>query len=556
MPAASTILIEITEPDGTVHDITPYVMFESATFEYQAGALPGTCDLSLRDRNRSLVFGSASNSWAGINVGSEISLKVDGVKQWGGLLMEIERVFAFDVVDTTVIADVETRQFHLRGVDYNAWFDRLVIRDTADYKRAIVVPGVHYDGDIIRNFLPDYLDVPDGVTFPESKIEDITEFGVVWSVNEDRYRVTGSRLPTQGDPWRKAMENFAWRSAAVWYIDAAKRVNFKSLETAMSDFIFTDYNPDGVTTIGCRAVSASQDGSQIITDALVWGGLEALADGEGTEASGTYFARYPSGAIADDDEQEAVDARTRYGRWQYAEVNFNRGDDQRSVNNRAKAIIMGPPGVWRQQQSGMREPLWNITLTWYAHNIPGAQYLVPGQVVTIMLYVMGHEKAGGQWVPLVQTLPLRQVSVSFPEIPADNGGGYKGWVEYTGNFGIAATDNRQLWRFILRQHKRNTAASAGDYETTGTVTESSTTHGYNAPGQVSLTPDGVTTVFNITTAEGQVPYISGTTAVYLNGLQQRKGFEYTESDATTGEITFYTAPLADDTLYVTFRAGY
>ena len=63
-------------------------------------------------------------------------------------------------------------------------------------------------------------------------------------------------------------------------------------------------------------------------------------------------------------------------------------------------------------------------------------------------------------------------------------------------------------------------------------------------------------MFNITTAEGQIPYISGTAAVFINGLQQRKGTDFTESDATTGEITFVTAPLATDEVSVQFRAGY
>lgn len=554
MPAPSTILIKVIEPDDTEHDITPYVLFQETHFEFQGNATPGTFDIALRDTQRELVFGHAGNSWAGINVGAEVYLFVDDVKQFGGILMEIERHFAFDVVDTSDIGEVDTRMFTLRGVDFNIWFDKRVIRDTDNYKRGITIPGVHYDGDIIRNFLPDYIDVPPGVTFPEARIEDIEKFGIVWSVNEDSYRVTGTKLPTQGDPWRKAMENLAWRSAAVWYIDAAKRVNFKSLETAQWDYVFTD-RPQSANHIGCRAVNAVQDGTPIVTEALVWGGLQELADGTGTEPSGSFFAKYPSGAIDDDDEQEAVNAKNRYGLWQYAEVNFQRGDDQVSVRNRAKAIIMGPPGVWRQQQSGMREPLWNLTLTWFAHNIPGASYLVPGQVVTIMLYVMGHQR-GSDWIPLVQTLPLRTVQISFPEIPANNGGLYKGWVQYTGTFGISLSDNRQLWRFLLRQHYKNTAAKAGDYETYGFVTNASTTHGYNAPGEVTLDPDGTTTVFNITTAEGQIPYISGTAAVFINGLQQRKGTDFTESDATTGEITFVTAPLATDEVSVQFRAGY
>ncbi len=561
MPDPSTIQIKAIEPDDTEHDLTPYVLFQTARFEYQANAIPGTFEFTVKDPGQELVFGSTSNSYAGINVGAEIYLIIDGVRQFGGILQQIDRLFAFPAVDTSTVGEVTARQFTLRGSDFNLWFDKRVIRDTNDYTRGIVVPGRHYDKDIIQNYLPDYLDVPPGVTFPNSTIEEIEEFGVKYNADGTFDRVTGWKMPHQGDVWRVAMERLAWRSGAVWYIDANKRVNFKSLERTEADVMFVDHNPHTVPPIqanspyrvGCRAVHASQDGGPIVTDALVWGGLEELATGNN---DGIFFGRYPRGSVDDDTEQRAVDARERYGRWQYAEINFAQGDDQISVNNRARAIVMGPPGTTQWGfTGGFHLPLWDITLTWFAHDLQGL-VVHPGQVVQIMLYVMGHEKPSGQWVPLHQVLPLRTVSISFPQIPSIEAGQFKTWVQYDGQFGINYSDSRILWKFITRGYRRNTAASAGDYEFHGTVGATSTVAGFNAVGEFTLIPNGVKTVFNLQrSGPTNQAYLGSTSEVYLNGLLQRRGFEYEESDPSEGEITFYTAPHADDTLFVRVRTA-
>lgn len=59
--------------------------------------------------------------------------------------------------------------------------------------------------------------------------------------------------------------------------------------------------------------------------------------------------------------------------------------------------------------------------------------------------------------------------------------------------------------------------------------------------------DGINLIF--TTA---VPYISGSTHLYLNGLRQRKGgFDYTESGV--GTITMIEAPRVGDTLLIDYR---
>jgi hypothetical protein len=79
------------------------------------------------------------------------------------------------------------------------------------------------------------------------------------------------------------------------------------------------------------------------------------------------------------------------------------------------------------------------------------------------------------------------------------------------------------------------------------VTASSTSTVYGAQFSDAPTPaaDSSTTVFNITFG-----YITGSTQVYQAGLLLTRGTDYTESDPTTGEITFTVAPTTGVSLWV------
>jgi hypothetical protein len=70
----------------------------------------------------------------------------------------------------------------------------------------------------------------------------------------------------------------------------------------------------------------------------------------------------------------------------------------------------------------------------------------------------------------------------------------------------------------------------------------------------SGTVDGINTVFTVS-----LPYVTGSTAVWLNGVLLRKDLDdgWTESDPSTGEITLKEAPLSSgpcpDVLQVFFK---
>lgn len=53
----------------------------------------------------------------------------------------------------------------------------------------------------------------------------------------------------------------------------------------------------------------------------------------------------------------------------------------------------------------------------------------------------------------------------------------------------------------------------------------------------------------------QDAYQAGSMTVYLNGLEQRPGFEYTESDPVTKMFSFYDAPLTGDQLWIVYTSS-
>jgi hypothetical protein len=408
LPPASTIEIVY---DGV--DITDFVLFNSARFESQANAAPGTCSVTVKDITRSLSF----------QVGKELYLFVDGVKLFGGIVMRVGRTFAVPADDTSDLSSVETRQWVLEAVDFNIWFDKRVIRNTADYTHGIVINAPVDDDEVIKDYLQSYIDVPPGVDMSTHVDRVFTFPGTNLGWNTPGYHWG---FKQQGTTWREQMELIASYSAAVYYIDGDKKLHYHSLETATMPWRFVDTAPNSTNRVGCREVSATEDGSLLVTDALVWGGL--------SEEGSIYFSRYTDST-----------GLSNYGRWQFAESDFGKGNDQQSVTDRAKAIVKGPPGTAGDVVGGFRFPVWRVKLSWYAHSIPRVggvpQHIRPGYVVPIELKVLG--LSGSKTL----LLPLRSMSVSFPQLAGDG----QAWVRFDGDFSLSYNDSRFLWRYILKR---------------------------------------------------------------------------------------------------------
>jgi hypothetical protein len=539
MPTRSSITITY---DG--NDITDHVIYESATFDMNANATPGSFSFRVKDTGRDQTF----------EVLNEVTLTIDGKKLFGGYVQTVKRGYAFPVVDTSVIANVEERIWEIAGSDYNILFDRLVINDSSDYTSIITVEE-GWDDQVISRIAP-YFDVPAGFDWT-TRVQRIAELGI-----DDKS--TKFKLPTQGTKFREVMEGLRTRSAATYYIDADMKLVWTAVGDTENSWGITDRG--GVTGfIGVRELTASQDGTSMVTDALIWVGNEIYADEdqEQEDGSGLFFYRFPDPPANDltvegkkiytkEDEQKGIDKQNRWGRWQMSEHNFGEGNSMEKGARRGKQIVLGPSGTARGIEGGLGQPLWDVQATWFGHDVPGGDHIPAGYMMNMIFYAMGTSEAN----PLVLFLPLRHAVVTFPTIP-ENPTGEETYVQFNGSFGIQYSDHRKLWAMMKKgrkQQKRNlpdvvateTASSRySDYDAANPDAEPN----YYASGKLTATRQ-TASVYSI-----GVGYIGGTSDVYVNGLQYSLNVHYTETDVVAGEITFNFDLETTDKVYVEFRAA-
>jgi hypothetical protein len=516
----STVVITV---GGT--DVTRYVLFASARFESQLGAMPGTADIVLKDVDQALDF----------TTGDELTLDIDGLRLWGGYVLSATRQFAFPAADTTVPANVKVRQWRLSGVDYNILFDKRVIHNPADPYHHL--PFFSLDltmGELLRDQLfADYLDIGGDGLDTTTFVDDLYVPRFDASGNPDPDASKQGSWPQQGLYWRKAMEDFA-QFGAIYYIDGSKNVHFTDLESIVPEWGFSDVPnknaiPSVGATYGMREFEEIEDASAMANDALVWGGSEWA----GT-TGGTVFARAQnSGSIA------------LHNRWQYAETKFGELKDQGMVTARANVIVSGNTtgAVGGDTARGLAVDQKQIRATWFAHDVPllsgTPAHLKPSDVVTFTMYVLSEDGIN----PLVTTLPLRTISVTFPTLESATGDAF---VRFDGFFGVQLSDPYWLWKFL-----RDFSPGAVQPPPTIATADGSTTsaiYGTFASLPFNESPDGSRTVFSIDFA-----YINGTTAVYRNGLRETPGIAYTESDPNNGQITFIAPPAAPDELWLSCR---
>jgi hypothetical protein len=81
---------------------------------------------------------------------------------------------------------------------------------------------------------------------------------------------------------------------------------------------------------------------------------------------------------------------------------------------------------------------------------------------------------------------------------------------------------------------------------TVTDSSSSTTYGASYAGVPTPTPNGSATVYTL-----PFGYIAGTLQVYVNGLIQRPGTDFTETDPAAGTFTTTSTLVSTDTVEAT-----
>lgn len=502
-------------------EIQDNVLYESCRFESQMAAIPGTFEMTVLDKDQTLDFVT----------GKKIEVTLDDVALWSGFLTVVGRKFAFPVVDTVnrLPSHVKERIWVLQGVDYNILFDKLVLRRVEDYLHTIpdVSPG-HTDYYLVSTLIASYLDVPSWLT-SHIDTRGVENPEIVWS------------WESQGSTWRSQMESIALPYGQIWYIDPTGELQWLAVESGGNAWGFSDV-PDGETYIGFRELEAVEDASGMVNDAFVWAG-DAFTGSNTTgtgDLGGTIFSRYQDSA-----------SETDHGRWQYAEEHFNDSNfaSQALIDSRSQRIVDGPPGSSSLfPTSGLKNPAWNVRLSWFDNDIPaGASYLKPGHYVNMVFNVLG---TGGS--PLELTLPCRSITMTFPvlQLDPDDHSTSKPAVRFDGVFAIDLNDPGTLWRAIIN------ARAKIEYQprVVTTTNDSSETH-YNAFAQFIPTPDpdGATQVFTV-----KFPYMRGSSAVYVDGLRQSLGNapgvnDYQESNPFAGEVTLTIAPASGSKVYVECR---
>jgi len=155
----------IYDPDGEARDITNSVLIRSVRLESSSWAQPGTWQATVRDMDQSQSFVT----------GKRIIWRLDGITFYGGFLTQVIKTFAIPVDDTTNPSSVKTRQFQLKGVDYNILFDKRVVRDggeTPNYQTHIPKFSRTTDDVLVIRLCTQYLDLPDWLD-TSTKVEEI-----------------------------------------------------------------------------------------------------------------------------------------------------------------------------------------------------------------------------------------------------------------------------------------------------------------------------------------------------------------------------------------------
>jgi hypothetical protein len=546
MPTPSEVEIFHVSNSGSEfsdgQNITENVLFSTAKFEAQSGAGVGTFNLTLKDVNRDLDFAYNEE----INTGDLIMLDLDGTRYFGGFIQQVGRTFAFPVVDTTLLSDVKERFFALRGSNYNILFDRLVAHNDADHLHALPAEaGTTQAGTLVTKLWNDYIDKPVGFNVT-SKVDPV---GRVHPYDANWGFFNGGE---QGIPARQEMDWISYYNGAIYYFDANKRLHYHAPEKVFAPWGFSDrpnkrsvlttHTTFSGATYGFRELDTTQDLTGIVNDVFVWGGSPFVASSE-PEESGVVFAR----------RQNTV-SQAAYGRWQMAEVAFGTLGTQNSVNARAEKIVPPnnsdfPPGIDNDGVIRNRsKPGWNVRLSWFAHDVPTMEngvkrHLVPGEIVTIILYVHG----AGLTNPLILTLPLRRVSISFPTLPSNTGGAAETFVRFEGEFGLALDDPWQIWDAIGDRSTqiRRTVNAAGSPTGSGSP-------GAIWQGEPDETTNGTRTTFTLSSSGNPIVYAAASSEVYVNGLRLRQGADYSESPSN-GKITLFVAPVTGSTFWVTVR---
>lgn len=519
----STIEVTYITSSGTT-DISNNIMYSTANFESQLGAMPGQFEFTCKDPDRVLSF----------SAGNRIHVRIDGQLLYGGYVLQVEKKFAFSVD----VLPVDSRLWVLRGADYNILFDRRFMFNLASPTQRIpAVAAGATDSSIVGLITSSYIDLTTDdidTTTHVTTVETLAGKWGFWGV---------------ATPWRKEMVSLSAKTGAIWYLapgNGAKEIDlyWRGREVVTPGWGFSD-TPNGVTTFGFRELFFTDDASNLVNDGLVWAGNQYGPTGV---TGSLLFGRSR-------DETSIADLFLS----QRAEPYF--GDSAYTstlaAQQRANIIVYGrsdgesSPGATGEGSAdparGLRNPQKQLRLSWFGETVPSV--LIPGSVVSVYLSSFSE----------TFTLPVRSLRISFPNL-YPNGDPI---VRYDGFLGVQTDDPFTLWAYM------KSVADTGGTGGTTAATGAGTTPG----GGVNITPvsDGSAPAAVAGTDVCMTPsrapgfgnqtfyltdaYQPGSSKVWVNGLRWRRGIEYTESDPLNKEITFFDAPLSGDQLWVCYTSS-
>lgn len=333
-------------------DITHDVILSDATFTMLVNGAVGQFRFRVRDDGHTYSFVS----------GSEVTVDIDGLRRFGGYLMQPKRMFAFPVVDTTD-PDNPSRFHVLEGVDYNILLTKRVVYDHDDPTNVSLRswPSGSHDDVVIKYVFDNYTDLADdGVT-----TGGVTHIG---SPNPDRKGVVGSGGLRFVDLLREVNRLIS----GVYYIDPYKVLNYVDVDTPNATVGLSDNPVEGEA--GYRELEQVENGTGLVNDAMVWG-------------AGAGSPRLAFGRAQDSASQ------AEHGLWQFGEFT-NSLFRQASVNLRSDTIVNGTP----QSKRGGKDDQESWLLTVYEPT-----YVV-GMKVAVESEVFGK----------ADVLPIRKMTITFP----------------------------------------------------------------------------------------------------------------------------------------------
>jgi hypothetical protein len=231
-------------------DVTSDVIFADAEFTGKANGNVGTCSFRVRD---------LSHTYHTLKIGMEVTLDIDGVREWGGFITKLNRGYFFDARDCLCPQEVPL-YYRVIGSDYNILLQRRVMWDIANPTnlRLEEFPAETPDQDIINYYTENYLDLSD---FPIDLTSLVEHVGTPSSDQPISEGATGT--------WAQFMTFIAYNTGSIWYIDPDRKLVYTDVDTPNAPFGISDQPTTG--EVGAQNMTLLFDGTRLLNDALVWG---------------------------------------------------------------------------------------------------------------------------------------------------------------------------------------------------------------------------------------------------------------------------------------------